>query len=96
MTIPPSPPATKEDIAMLMDSIGKLYIANKEWKDEIIDSLDARIEKKINASEKRMKFYFDFQLETKFCDLRDSMNDKFSLVYDRFDRLERHVGYTRA
>ncbi|MBU0458352.1 hypothetical protein KKF03_02780, partial [Patescibacteria group bacterium] len=29
-------PATKKDISMVMDSIGKLYIANEGWKNEIL------------------------------------------------------------
>ena len=92
MTYDPSASATKEDIAMLMDSIGKLYIANKEWKDEIIDTLDERMDGKITESERRMQFL----IETKFGDLRDSMNIKFELVHDRFDRLEQYVGYARS
>ncbi|MEK7218184.1 MAG: hypothetical protein AAB728_01825 [Patescibacteria group bacterium] len=31
-------PATKQDIALLMESIGKLYNADERWKDEIIDA----------------------------------------------------------
>lgn len=31
-----SAPATKADIAGLMDSIGKLYDATESWKDEIL------------------------------------------------------------
>jgi len=33
-------PATKGDITQLMDSIGKLYDANENWKDEIIRHFD--------------------------------------------------------
>ncbi len=35
-----SPPASKEDITMLMGEIGKLYDANKRWKDEIMQHFD--------------------------------------------------------
>ncbi|OGJ55976.1 hypothetical protein A3D88_01095 [Candidatus Peribacteria bacterium RIFCSPHIGHO2_02_FULL_52_16] len=31
---------TKHDIAMLMDEVGKLYVANQKWKDEIISHFD--------------------------------------------------------
>lgn len=33
-------PATKEDIALLMEQIGKLYDANEQWKDEIKQYFD--------------------------------------------------------
>ncbi|MDA1208892.1 MAG: hypothetical protein O2904_02560 [bacterium] len=29
--------ATKEDVSLIMDSIGNLYDANESWKDEILD-----------------------------------------------------------
>src|SRR5437588_7572139 len=37
MTPKPPPPATKEDIQMLMEQIGRLYDANEHWKDEVIE-----------------------------------------------------------
>ena len=37
-------PATKADIQMLMDSIGKLYDANVFWKEELKDHFDLVIE----------------------------------------------------
>jgi len=36
----PQAAATKRDIAMLMDEIGKLYVANQKWKDEIMNHFD--------------------------------------------------------
>lgn len=33
--------ATKQDIQMLMEEIGKLYDANQRWKDEIIQTQQA-------------------------------------------------------
>lgn len=41
---PSSAPATKEDIALLMDSIGKHYDATERWKEEIIRHFDVKCE----------------------------------------------------
>ena len=35
-----SAPATKQDIAMLMAEIGKLYDANRQWKEELKHHFD--------------------------------------------------------
>ena len=40
--------ATKQDVSLLMEEIGKLYEANQRWKEEIIET----IEQKIDASVK--------------------------------------------
>lgn len=37
-------PATKADIKMLMDSIGKLYDANEKWKNELKAHFDLQSE----------------------------------------------------
>ncbi len=36
-----------------------------------------------------LRLHLDFQLEQKFCNLRDSASDKIALVHDRIDRVER-------
>jgi hypothetical protein len=33
-------PATKADINLLMDEMSKLYVANEQWKDEIVRHFD--------------------------------------------------------
>lgn len=38
MTFDSTAPATKQDVRLLMDEIGKLYRANERWKDEILDA----------------------------------------------------------
>lgn len=37
-------PATKDDIRLLMEQIGKLYDANARWKEEIIGQFDLTVE----------------------------------------------------
>lgn len=37
-------PATKADIKMLMDSMGKLFDANEKWKDELKGHFDLTVE----------------------------------------------------
>ena len=32
----PYAPATKHDVQLLIDHLGKLYVANREWKEEIV------------------------------------------------------------
>lgn len=39
-----SPPATKEDIKILMEQFGKLYDANEQWKNEILRHFDVSVE----------------------------------------------------
>lgn len=35
MTQDATAPATKEDVRLLMEEIGKLYVANEGWKEEL-------------------------------------------------------------
>lgn len=78
-------PATKKDIKMLMDQIGKLYDANEGWKDEILE-----------ANEKwkdELKEHFDTIAENIHHDmLKGALNDKVEQCKDRIVRLEQHVG----
>jgi hypothetical protein len=36
MTYNPYAPATKHDVQLLVEHLGKLYVANREWKEEIV------------------------------------------------------------
>ena len=40
MTDDKQAPATKQDMAMLMDELGKLYDVNERWKDELKQHFD--------------------------------------------------------
>lgn len=81
---------------MLMDEIGKLYDANQRWKDEVIETLDGRIDGRIAASEKRMKHHFDLAVETIRADLVGANKDRIENHEQRLTRLERHVGIASA
>lgn len=37
-------PATKEDVRLLMESIGRLYDANERWKEEVKEHFDVVVE----------------------------------------------------
>jgi hypothetical protein len=37
-------PATKADIQLIMTEIGRLYAANEQWKDELIEHFDLAAE----------------------------------------------------
>jgi predicted nucleic acid-binding Zn-ribbon protein len=84
-----SAPATKNDIAMLMDEIGKLYDANEKWKDEILE-----------ANEKwkdELKKHFDVIAENIHHDmLKGALNDKVEQHEDRIQNLEQHTGLIAA
>lgn len=81
----PSPaPATKEDIQLLMQEIGKLYDANARWKGEIEDRID--------ASEERMKRHFDMVVETIRHDLLGAHKDRIENHENRLTHVERRLG----
>jgi hypothetical protein len=75
-----SPPATKADIELLMDSIGKLYDATERWKHEII----------CETTDK-----FDFAVETMRRDLPAAKSDQIEVLVDRVARLEELIGKVR-
>jgi hypothetical protein len=85
-------PATKADIGMLMDEIGRLYDANQRWKDEIIGTLDERIDSRIAASEKRMQHHFGLAVENIRAELVGANKDRIENHEGRIARLEDRIG----
>ena len=81
---------------MLMGQIGRLYDANERWKDEIIGTVDARIDGKIKASEERTKRHFDVVVEDIRHDLEGANKDEIEVTKDRVTRLEKHTGLMAA
>lgn len=73
-------PATKDDIRLLMEQIGRLYDANARWKDEIIQHFDVAVE----SIRHEMQAAHHDSIEL----LRDQTADHAS----RIKRLERHAG----
>lgn len=80
--------ATKDDIRLLMEEIGKLYAANERWKGEL--------EEQIAVSETRMKDHFDLVAENIRHDFNGAFGDKIEQHEDRLVRLERHAGLRSA
>jgi len=88
-------PATKLDIKMLMDEIGRLYDANLKWKEEIIEKM------------KKWKFeierHFDVVAENMHHDLLGANNDEIENLKNskddhekRIHKLEKHSGLVAA
>lgn len=75
-----SPPATKFDIELLMNSVGRLYDANERWKQEIIQETNDK---------------FDFTVETLRRDVPAAKSDQIEVLNDRIHRLEEHCGLQR-
>lgn len=85
MAVQDQSPATKQDILMLMDELGKLYQANERWKNEILDADEKWKEE--------LKQHFDVIAENIRHDLlKGALNDKIEQHEDRIIRLEQHVG----
>jgi hypothetical protein len=77
-------PATKKDVQLLMEEIGKLYVANERWKDEILDKNEAWKDEIVHE--------FKVVAEDLRHDLLGVHKDKIENHEDRLVRLERHVG----
>ncbi|OGJ62729.1 hypothetical protein A3C37_03625 [Candidatus Peribacteria bacterium RIFCSPHIGHO2_02_FULL_53_20] len=83
-------PATKQDIALIMDSIGKHYDATERWKDEILDATERwKEEMKDHMSQWKNETmrHFDVVAEQLTHDFQGALSDKIS-VHD--DHLKRH------
>jgi hypothetical protein len=72
-----SPPATKADIAMLMDSLAKMYDANERWKQETIRETSDKFEITVDAIRR---------------DLPPAKSDQIEVLRDRVHRLEVRAG----
>ena len=81
-------PATKADIKMLMDSMGKLFDANERWKNELRD--DA------GRMKDEMKGHVDLTIELLRHDLLDAKKDRVENHENRLRKLERHTGLAVA
>ena len=84
--------ATKQDVQLLMQEIGKLYDANQRWKQEVMQNTDDRI----SASEERVMGHFDLVAENIKYDFQGAFNDKLVQHERRIIRLERKAGLSVA
>jgi hypothetical protein len=89
-------PATKSDIKLLMDELGKLYDATERWKDELAD----KTQRWQLLSVTETKQHFDLTVEQIRHDLLAANREQIELLRDRADghenritRLEQHAGY---
>jgi len=87
-------PATKQDIFLVMQEIGKLYDANERWKNEIIDAAgewkDDMLHK-MDTWKNETKQHFDLVAENLKYDFLGAHKDRIENHEDRIRRLERKV-----
>lgn len=81
-------PATKADIKLLMDSIGKLYDANEKWKNEAIGET--------KRMKDEIKSHTDLGIELLRADLLDAKKDRIENHEGRLRKLEQHTGLVVA
>jgi hypothetical protein len=81
-------PATKEDIRLLMEQIGRLYDAEAAWKQEILAALDMRL----CLTEDRLRGHLDAAMETMSHDVQGASRDEIQVIKDRILHLEQTVG----
>lgn len=81
-------PATKQDVRLLMEQMGKYYEKTHremtEWKEEFHGT--------VRESEDRTKRHFDVVVEDIKHDFQGAFHDKLEQHDDRILRLEHHVG----
>ncbi len=91
----PQAPATKQDIAMLMQEIGKLYDANERWKDDLHDDMERwrnELRGDVERWKEEVKLHFDAAAENLAADFRGALSDKIDQHENRIARLEKHAG----
>lgn len=98
-----SSPATKQDITVLMESVGKLYDDIHNFKVEVkedvtqqIAASEDRMKKHMTGVEERMKRHFDVVAEDLRHDVLGANRDEIEGIKDRVVRIERHVGLQAA
>ena len=78
-------PATKEDIRLLMEEIGKLYMATEQWKTEIIG--------KMQEWKTEIVHEFHIVAENMRHDYLGAHKDRIENHEDRLRRLERRARF---
>ena len=76
-------PATKQDIGMLMESMGKLYVATERWKDELVGTMEEKMEIKKEESLQTMKRYFDVAVENIHQEMLHAHREEIEVLRDR-------------
>ena len=88
MTSGMTAPATKLDISLLMNEIGKLYDANERWKDELHEGME--------KWKNELRLHFDFCVEQFKEGIKTINIEKIEEHGTRLTRLELHTGLPRA
>ncbi len=98
MTDDATAPATKQDIAMLMEEFGKMWI----WKGEMEEKMllwKQELREEIFRGNKEMKEHFDLVAENMHHDMRAAHREEIEVLKDRskdhgkrIGRLEQAVG----
>jgi len=97
--------ATKKDIQILMDKMGKTYDRierlhedNAKWKDEILDTMDKRMDKRLKESEDKIINNFNVVAENIHHDTAGANKDEIEVLKDsrqnhekRIIKLEKHT-----
>lgn len=91
----PQSPATKEDIGLLMEMIGKYFVETddklKDLRQELkTDMSDLKQELKKDMN--NLKLYFDFNVERLRTDYLDVNRVENTMIKDRLTYVERKVG----
>jgi hypothetical protein len=89
-----SAPATKADIAALMEAIGKLYDATERWKDEILCANERWKDDIIQATghwKDEIIRRFDVVAENLHRDFLDAFRDRTQQHHDDLAELNRRV-----
>ncbi|MSR86682.1 hypothetical protein EXS70_00715 [Candidatus Peribacteria bacterium] len=81
MTTDMTAPATKQDIALLMDQIGQYY---------------DKTERRIHTMSERLELHFDVAVENIRHDLQSANREEIENIKDRVTRLERKTGLLNA
>ncbi len=83
----PHAAATKLDIELLMERMGQTDLKMEEWKEEIIEAINA----KVTSSEEQTKLYSDVRMEQLYHNLLDAQKTTIQNHEDRLKRVERRL-----
>jgi|GEM_PF-1223408 len=94
-----SVPATKADISMIIEAIGRLYGAIELWKNELHEEMDTELKKhrdilpqEMRLHKTEIKQHFDVTAENIQYDMRGAHKDKISVLNDRsYDHEQRII-----
>lgn len=84
--------ATKADITMIMNEIGKLYDATERWKRDLRDEMFGIMDNWKTSMLGEIKEHFDLTSENIRHDLAGANRGKIEVLSDRSENHERRIG----